>query len=84
MEHLTVKEYSELCGCTQRWVRKLISEGDIPAEVSFGNGGTSGKKYLIPLSEIAPRLQKKYMRLHKEKFPELQKAAPAPARDRGC
>ena len=84
MEHLTVKEYADLRGITVQYARKLVSDGKLKADTVYGAGGISGRSYLIPLSEIAPRLQKKYMRLHKEKFPELQKAAPAPARDRGC
>ncbi len=81
MEHLTVKEYADLRGITVQYARKLVSDGKLKADTVYGAGGISGRSYLIPLSEIAPRLQKKYMRLHKEKFPGLQKAAPAPARD---
>lgn len=70
MEQLTVTEYADLKGITSRGVRKLISEGKLHATISFGSGGASGRGYLIPLAAIEPKLQKKYMRLHKEKFPE--------------
>lgn len=72
MEQLTVAEYAELKGITSRGVRKLISEGKLQATISFGSGGASGRGYLIPLAEIEPKLQKKYMRLHREKFPEAE------------
>lgn len=71
MEQLTVTEYADLKGITSRGVRKLISEGKLHATISFGSGGASGRGYLIPLAAIEPKLQKKYMRLHREKFPEL-------------
>lgn len=77
MEQLTVREYAQLKGCTERWVRNMVQEGRLKTEISFGTGGTSGKSYLIPLASIEPKLQKKYMRLHKEKFPELEKNQPA-------
>lgn len=70
MEQLTVTEYADLKGITSRGVRKLISEGKLQAAISFGSGGASGRGYLIPLAAIEPKLQKKYMRIHKEKFPE--------------
>ena len=72
MEQLTVKEYAELRGISERHARRLIVEESIEAQVSFRADGTSGKRYLIPFSAIEPKLQKKYMRLHREKFPELQ------------
>ncbi len=80
VEQLTVKEYAELKGCTQRWIRGLISDGKIKAELSFGSGGVSGKSYLIPLASIEPKLQKKYIRLHKEKFPHLKEKKPVQCR----
>ncbi|MCI8736886.1 MAG: transposase [Lachnospiraceae bacterium] len=70
MEQLTVAEYADLKGITSRGVRKLISEGKLQATISFGSGGASGRGYLIPLAAIEPKLQKKYMRIHREKFPE--------------
>lgn len=76
MEQLTVREYAQLKGVTVQYIRKLILEGRLKAEITFGTGGTSGRSYLIPLSSIEPKLQKKYMRLHREKFPEMDKPVP--------
>ena len=73
MEQLKVAEYAELRGVTVQYVRQLISKGQLKATVSFGSGGASGRGYQIPLAAIEPKLQKKYMRLHKEKFPEPEK-----------
>lgn len=70
MEQLKVAEYADLRGVTVQYVRQLISKGQLQATISFGSGGASGKGYLIPLAAIEPKLQKKYMRLHREKFPE--------------
>lgn len=81
MEQLTVKEYADLCGISERHVRRLIAEENVPATVFSHSNGGSGKKYLISLSDIDPKLQKKYMRLHKEKFPELQEKKPARAKN---
>ena len=69
MEQLKVAEYAELRGVTVQYVRQLISKGKLQATIPFG----SGRGYLIPLAEIEPKLQKKYMRLHREKFPEPEK-----------
>lgn len=71
MEQLTVKEYADLRGISERHTRRLITCGDIKAEINFASKG-----YLIPLASIEPKLQKKYMRLHKEKFPAIQQDKP--------
>lgn len=73
MEQLKVAEYAELRGVTVQYVRQLISKGQLQATISFGSGGVSGRGYLIPLAAIEPKLQKKYMRIHREKFPEMEK-----------
>ncbi len=80
MEQLTIKEYAELRGVTVQYVRKLVTDEKLKASVSFGAGGSSGRRYLIPLASIEPKLQKKYMRLHKEKFPGPAADRPVPAR----
>lgn len=67
IERLTVKELAQLKGCTERHIRKLIDEGTIQAESTFGRGGRNGLIYLIPivsLSSYDPKLVKKYNRLH--------------------
>lgn len=72
MEQLTVAEYAELKGISERHTRRLIAGGQLQAAISFGTGNVS-KGYLIPLAAIEPKLQKKYMRIHREKFPEPEK-----------
>lgn len=80
MEQLTVKEYASLRGISERHTRRLISTGKLRAEVCFEGNSDSVKSYLIPLASIEPKLQKKYMRLHKEKFPELEQDKPVPVK----
>lgn len=75
VEQLTVKEYASLRGISERHARRLISTGKIEAEARYGGKGVAGS-YFIPLASIAPGLQKKYMRLHKEKFPQPVKDKP--------
>ena len=67
MEYLTVKEYAELRGCTERYIRKLIDEGKLSVEESWGNRGNKGLNYQIPLASIEPKLQAKYRRIHSRK-----------------
>lgn len=62
MENITVKEYAELRGCSERYIRKLIEKGEIKAEGSFGKGGIRGMVYVIPLASIEPKLIRKYQR----------------------
>lgn len=66
MENITVKEYAELRGCSERYIRKLIEKGEIKAEGTFGKGGISGMIYAIPLASIEPKLIKKYQRRKKK------------------
>lgn len=79
MEELSVREYAELRGVTIRYVQKLIMEGKIRARIAFGTGGQAGQSYRIPLASIEPKLQKKYMRLHREELQaELEPDKPVP------
>ena len=65
MEYLSVKEYAQLRGCTERYVRQLIDCQKIEAvEVYGGKGGKDGKRWSIPLASIEPKLIRKYNRLH--------------------
>jgi len=75
VEQLTVKEYAELRGISERHTRRLISGGNLEAEMNFEIKG-----YLIPLASIDPKLQRKYMRLHKEKFPQAVQDKPVPVK----
>lgn len=67
MEYLTVKEYAELRGCSERYITKLISQGKLSAEESWGKGGNKGLNYLIPLASIEPKLIAKYKRIQSRK-----------------
>lgn len=67
MEQLTVKEYAQLCGCSERFVRKLIDDKKIIAEEKFGAGGNKGMYYQIPLASIEPKLIAKYRRIQSRK-----------------
>lgn len=66
MDKITVKEYAELVGCTERYVRKAIAEGKIPAETQNVNSGCIEKSYLISLSSLDSKLRKKYNRMHRK------------------
>lgn len=67
MEQLSVKEYADLKGCTERYVIKLISQGRVAAEEAFGTGGNKGLTYKIPLASIEPKLIAKYKRTRTRK-----------------
>lgn len=67
MEYLTVKEYAELKGCTERYTIKLINDGKLAAEERWGNRGNKGLNYLIPLASIELKLQTKYRRIQSRK-----------------
>ena len=67
MEQLTVKEYAQLRGCTERYVVKLINDGKLTVEEAWGKGGNKGLNYLIPLATIEPKLIAKYRRIHSRK-----------------
>lgn len=59
MDYLTVKEVAELKGCSERYVRKQISDGTISANeiVNQSNGRTC---YSIPITSLPEELQAKY------------------------
>lgn len=67
---LTVKEYAELRGCSERYVRELIRAGKLSAEEVSDNKGARTKVYLIPLSSLEPKYRKKYEKLHRQQEPE--------------
>ena len=67
MERLTVKEYAQLRGCTERYVVKLINDGKLAAEETWGKTGNKGLNYLIPLAAIEPKLIAKYRRIRSRK-----------------
>ncbi|MCL2188471.1 MAG: Mu transposase C-terminal domain-containing protein [Defluviitaleaceae bacterium] len=59
---LTVKEVAELKGCTERFVRKQISNSTICAEMAENNKSGSVVVYRIPLTALDKKLQTKYKR----------------------
>ncbi len=59
MEHLTVKEYAVLSGCSERCVRKQLTGGQLAYELS-GNPLNHTRQYLIPVSTLPGNLQAKY------------------------
>ena len=64
MDYISVSEYAELRGCTERYVQKLIKEGKLKAEEQFGSGGRNGLSYKILLADCDPKIIKKYNRIH--------------------
>lgn len=67
MEEITVKEYAQLRGCSEQYVRKMISEDKLIANEKWGHGGNKGLSYMIPLSSIEPKLIAKYRRIESRK-----------------
>ncbi len=67
MEEITVKEYAQLRGCTERYVTKLIAEKKLLAYERWGQGGNKGLSYMIPLASIEPKLIAKYRRIQSRK-----------------
>lgn len=59
MDYLTVKEYAELKGCTERYIKRICKEGKIPAEQ---RPHPQNKKmcYMIPVSALPEEIQAKY------------------------
>ena len=74
---LTVKEYAELRGISERHARRLITSGELKADRHSGKGGTSGTSYVIPLSSCPPEIVKKYNRLHKADHPAAEPEMPS-------
>ena len=59
MEHITIKEYAALRGCSEQNVRKMIADGQLAYELS-GNANRNQTKSLIPVSELPDKLQAKH------------------------
>ena len=61
---LSVLEVAELKGCTERYVRKLCSDGKLVCKTLEVTGrGSAGLEYRIPLKSLDSKLQLKYKRL---------------------
>lgn len=81
LELLSVREVAELRGCSERYLRQEIARGFVTAQEIVNS--KSRKKYLIPLSVLEPKLQRKYYQQHGKSIPdslrqrkELQRAGP--------
>ncbi len=61
MDYLTIKEFSELSGYSERHSRRMCQNGTIDSisEINASNGRTS---YMIPVSALSEDLQAKYYR----------------------
>ena len=59
MDYLTVKEYAELKGCTERYIQKKIQNGEIYAE-QRPHPQNKRMCYMIPVSTLSEELQAKY------------------------
>lgn len=59
MDYLTIKEFSELSGYSERHSRRICQNGTIESisEINTSNGRTS---YMIPVSSLSEDLQAKY------------------------
>lgn len=68
MTYLTVKEVAEIRGCSERYIKMLISGGNICSNETVNNNNR--KKYLIPLSELSHSEQLKYYKSHAIPIPE--------------
>jgi len=78
MELLTTREVAELKGCSERAVRKLIQSGGYVTEEAVTKTGT--KRYMIPLSSLDERLQRKYYLKKGDGLPAHLKTADAAPR----
>lgn len=59
MDQLTVREFAELKGCSERYVRKLIAAGSLAYQIA-DDPSNNVKQYLIPASALPESLQAKY------------------------
>lgn len=73
MDYLTVKEYAELKGCTERYIKRLCKEGKIKAE-QHPHPQNKQMCYMIPTSALSEELQAKYYSKLKSdlKIPEFK------------
>jgi len=63
VETVTVKQLAELTGVTRQAIIAKIDNGSVTAELVAGKNGR--KQYLIPVSSLDARLQKKYYKTFK-------------------
>ncbi len=83
MEFLTTKQVAELQGCTIQYIRRLVQNGEI-SSVETPNE-KNHKKYLIPLSALAPAIQRRWYQSNHQPLPaqlKKQRPQPEPAKSR--
>ena len=68
MELLTIKEFSELQGCSIRQAQRLASSGKVGAQQE--KTASNRIKYLIPISELEQPIQIKYYKQHRLPVPQ--------------
>lgn len=73
---LSVAEFAELKGCSQRYIRKSALEGRIPFEESTNS--RNRKIYQFPVSTLPAELQQKYYEQHAPQMTLLPNAEPTP------
>ncbi|MDE6780834.1 MAG: integrase, partial [Ruminococcus sp.] len=61
MDYLTAKEVSELKGCSERYIQRLIKNGKMVSEQT-NNIYNNQPCYMIPISALSEDLQAKYYR----------------------
>ena len=60
MEYLSVAEYADLRGCSERHVQKMISTGKLKAREITGFVGRDGKNYRIPVAVLEAKEIRKW------------------------
>ena len=68
MIYLTVKEFSEFSGLSDRHIRRLSANGEINCIVQTNQNNQ--QYYKIPISELTPKQQLKYYKSHNIEIPE--------------
>ncbi len=59
MDYLTVKQVAELKKCSERYVQKLVKNGELQAEEKL-HPQNNQACYMIPVSALSENLQAKY------------------------
>lgn len=76
---LTVEEYAQLRGCSERYICKQCNENKLEHEVVENTRGRGGISYRIPLSSLPDKEIRRYLRkLDKEKRRQEAASSPEP------
>lgn len=82
MDYLTVAECAELRGCSERYIQRLIVNGEIKAQEVAGAVGIGGKSYRIPLATLDPRLIRKWKQRQRKSADQDPEEEELPSSDR--